>query len=206
MRELASLVFLLALVGCDDGRTTPPDPDASSPPGADGSTPQTDGGSPPPTPDSGTPPSDGGTPPPPADGGGGSTAGADPRAGYIGCGGTSCMSPEVCCVSLSGQTCGAASSCTGGFSAAGHCDGREDCSSGEACCVHFEMFDTMNGAFCRSGGCPSGDNELCHSDADCSRAGDTCVACEPPTGGVLDVVYGICSSDGTCPSPYTTAS
>ncbi len=131
-----------------------------------------------------------------------SASGADPRPGHVGCGDVSCATPEVCCVSLSGQMCQAASSCSGGFSAAGHCDGREDCMGG-ACCVHFGMFDPMNGAFCRPGGCPSGDSELCHTDADCGSG--TCVRCVPPTGGVLDVTYGICSADGRCPSPYTMA-
>src|SRR5690606_20282622 len=96
-----------------------------------------------------------------------STAGADPRPGFIGCGDTSCESPEVCCVGLSGQSCTAASGCTGGFSAAGHCGGREDCGSGESCCVHFEMFGSdPNGAFCRAGGCTGGDDELCHDSSD----------------------------------------
>ncbi len=134
-----------------------------------------------------------------------SAAGADPRAGFVGCGDTSCEWPEVCCVGLSGQMCTGASGCSGGFSAAGHCDGPEDCGSSESCCVHFEMFGSdPNGAFCRPGGCPSGDDELCHDDSDCT-GGATCVACVPPTGGVIDVVYGICSSGGTCPSPYTMA-
>jgi len=132
-----------------------------------------------------------------------SAAGADPRPDFIGCGDMSCASPEICCVSLSGTMCTGADGCGGGFSAAGTCDGPEDCGGGQACCVHFGMFDPMNGAFCLDGGCPADDNQLCHRDSDCG--GGTCVACAPPTGGVLDVTYGICSSDGRCPSPYTMA-
>jgi len=208
-----TLLLAVALAGCDDGNTTPGRDASGTPPsGEDASTPGTDAGSIPtpdagstPTPDAGsTPTPDSGSTPEPDAGGGESTSGADPRAGYVGCGETSCESPQVCCVSLSGQMCTGGSDCSGGFSAAGHCDGREDCGGGEACCVHFGMFDPENGAFCRSGGCPSDDNELCHTSAGCS-GGETCVSCVPPTGGVLDVVYGICSSDGTCPSPYTMA-
>ena len=42
-----------------------------------------------------------------------SASGADPRPGHVGCGDVSCATPEVCCVSLSGQMCQAASSCSG---------------------------------------------------------------------------------------------
>jgi hypothetical protein len=130
--------------------------------------------------------------------------GSDPRADKIGCGmSTSCTSPQVCCVSLSGLSCTEESGCTGSFSATGHCDGPEDCDSGNKCCLHFEMFSSEpNGAFCRSGDCPMGDNELCHTESDCDE-GTPCVECKPPTGGTLDVTYGICSPDGTCPSPFT---
>ena len=212
------LLLLVLLTACGSSTTrpdsgSPPPPadgsvvDSGTDPGIDSSTPVPGvdaGAADSSSPDSGpgaTP--DGGTPDatPPM----GSAAGADPRPGFVGCGDTSCSAPDVCCVSLSGAMCGAADSCSGGFSAAGTCDGPEDCDGGgSACCVHFGMFDPMNGAFCLPDGCPSGDNELCHSDADCGSG--TCVACEPPTGGVLDVTYGICSPDGMCPSPYTAAS
>ncbi|HJL20575.1 MAG TPA: hypothetical protein RMH99_33270 [Sandaracinaceae bacterium LLY-WYZ-13_1] len=216
---MLALAASLALAACDD-RSGGPTRDAGGPPGADAgpsAPPSTDAGTtdPPgtdatsdsPGADAGTtdpPGADAGTSDPPDGGPGESTSGADPRAGYVGCGETSCAAPQVCCVSLSGQTCTADTGCSGSFSAAGHCDGVEDCDGGESCCVHFGMFDPDNGASCRSGGCPSGDSELCHSDADCTGSA-TCVRCEPPTGGVLDVVYGICSRDGRCPSPYTMA-
>lgn len=209
MRATIFFASLLVLAGCDGARDQAPDAARPTPP-MDGSQvgvdsgPRPDDGGPPLGPDSGPPVIPDGGPAPTPDGGAMSTSGADPRPGYVGCGSASCMSPQVCCVSLSGQTCTAASGCSGSFSAAGHCDGREDCGAGQACCVHFGMFDPNNGAFCRDGGCPSGDNELCHTSADCT-GGATCVRCSPPTGGVLDVVYGICSSDGRCPSPYTAA-
>lgn len=217
MRSHFFVLSLLLVAGCDGGSSQTVDAgripdrnvDSGSPsPGIDSGTPMpgVDAGPTPTAPDAGPRPTpDAGPPGAPDAGPPMSTSGADPRPGYIGCGDTSCMSPQVCCVSLSGQTCGAASSCSGGFSAAGHCDGREDCGSGQACCVHFGMFDPNNGAFCRDGGgCPSGDNQLCHTNADCG-SGSTCVRCAPPTGGFLDVVYGICSRDGRCPSPYTAA-
>lgn len=227
---LLTLVFSLipSLVACEsdtraglDSGPTPPGSDAGSggvdsgpPPGVDAATPNDAG----PGGGGGADAGPGGGPTDAGPGGGGGTdagpggggmsaAGADPRPGYIGCGeGPSCMSPQVCCVGLSGAMCTGADGCSGGFSAAGSCDGPEDCGGSQACCVHFGMFDPENGAFCRDGGgCPSGDNQLCHSDADCG-GGATCVACSPPTGGVLDVTYGICSASGTCPSPYTSAS
>mgnify|MGYP001814510530 CR=1 FL=1 len=139
-----------------------------------------------------------------ADAGGGATIdGPDPRPGYVGCGeGTSCMNPQVCCVSLSGLACTAASACSGGLSAAGNCDGPEDCSGGQACCVAFS-FTSESGTFCRDGGgCPSGENELCTRDADCSGSGATCVGCVAPGSSL---VYGICTTDGSCPSPYSPA-
>ncbi|MBX3272327.1 MAG: hypothetical protein KF729_18860 [Sandaracinaceae bacterium] len=215
---LPALCALLLAFACDDSR---PGTDAGAPPpsGLDAGPTGVDAGPPAPGVDSGPIPqidaggsgtfdagpagTDAGGSTGADGGGGGSVSGGDPRAGYVGCGMTSCMAPQVCCVSLSGATCGAMASCSGGFSAPGTCDGPEDC-SGNACCVHFGMFDPNNGAFCRAGGCPSGDNELCHGDSDCT-GGARCVACQPPTGGILDVTYGICSRDGRCPSPYTMA-
>lgn len=213
--SLSLLLFACSGSSGSDAGAPPPDGFDAGPTGADAGPPApgVDAGPIPPLDAGGSGPFDaGGSPGTDAGGstgtdagGGGSAAGADPRPGYVGCGDTSCMTPQVCCVGLSGAMCTASSGCSGGFSAAGTCDGPEDCGGGEACCVHFGMFDPMNGAFCRAGGgCPSGDNQLCHTNADCG-AGATCVACTPPTGGVLDVTYGICSADGRCPSPYTMA-
>jgi len=219
------LGLIPSLVACEsdiragfDSGPTPPGSDAGTggvdagpPLGVDAATPNDAG---PGVPGADAGPGGGGTDAGP--GGGGMDAGPGggmrhrglrSRAGYVGCGeGPSCMSPQVCCVGLSGAMCTGSDGCGGSLSAAGTCDGPEDCGSGQSCCVHFGMFDPMNGAFCRDGGsCPSGDNQLCHSSADCA-GGETCVACSPPTGGVLDVTYGICSASGTCPSPYTPAS
>lgn len=194
-----------------DAATTPPSPTPTPPtptppvPGDTGTPippappPPEDGGAPPtPPPPAPPPPEDAGAPPPPA------TAGSDPRPGYVGCGDTSCMTPDICCVGLGGAMCGGSTSCSGPLSATGTCDGPEDCSGGQACCVHFAMFGSEpNGAFCRTGGCPSGDQQLCQRDTECP-SGQRCIGCMPPTGGFLDVTYGLCSA-GTCPSPYTPA-
>lgn len=128
------------------------------------------------------------------------TAGSDPRAGYIGCGDVSCQAPDVCCVSQSGLAC--AGSCSGFLSASGTCDGTEDC-GGQACCVKFGFGGGPNGSFCRAS-CARGDHRLCHVDADCT-AGQTCERCAPPTGGIIDLVYGVCSTGGRCPSPFSPA-
>ena len=203
---LISILTLLAL-GCSESSTpsripSPSAPDASAPP----STPMTPGTptadasptpTPPPTPGtpdaSPTPPMspDASTPPPSS------------TAGVVDCGDETCTLPgEVCCVSLSGLSCTAEGSCTGFGSAPGYCDGPDDCTAGDACCVTFSL-GGRNGAYCEPG-CGDGSFYLCGSDSDCPTS-ETCIPCRPPTGGILDVTYDICSASPSCPTPFTDA-
>ncbi|HJK89598.1 MAG TPA: hypothetical protein RMH85_01325 [Polyangiaceae bacterium LLY-WYZ-15_(1-7)] len=211
---LLSLLLCLALAcGDDDGRgggvdsgTTPTpgvDSGTTPTPGVDSGTPTTPGV------DSGTPTPgvDAGTTSPGEDAGSGSTDMRDPRLvsderpGYVGCDGTSCMAPQVCCTSLSGQMCASESGCGGAFSSAGTCDGPEDCGAGENCCV------SMSGAVCQAGAC-SGSNvaELCQVDSDCDPGAEcrTCAAFTGPTGPG-DLYFGMCTTTGSCPSPHSEA-
>ncbi len=141
--------------------------------------------------------------------GGGATAGNDPgaAAGVVTCGDTSCSTPDICCVSFlggmnGGFECKAKDACTGFTSAPGTCDGKEDCSGDQACCAKFSL-QGGSGAFCEAS-CMGEAQALCHSDADC-EGGKTCIACAPPTGGIVALVYHLCSATPMCPSPYMNA-
>jgi hypothetical protein len=118
---------------------------------------------------------------------------SDPDPDEVACGEETCIpsAGEVCCVSMSGMTCELEADCTG-FSAPASCDGPEDCPAGQHCCVGFPA-----GARCIQDGCTNNDQELCNYANDCEGY---CTACKGPGS---DLVYGLCTQDDTCPSPYT---
>jgi len=139
--------------------------------------------------------------------GGATGTGNDPgaAAGVVTCGTTSCNTPQICCVSFlggmnGGFECKAQADCSGPTSAPGTCDGKEDCGAGEACCAKFSALGG-SGAFCKPM-CDTDAQALCHTDTDCGQ-GETCIPCAPPTGGIVSLVYHLCSATPECPSPYT---
>lgn len=168
--------LLLVAVACG-GTDSDDDPPAG---GADA----TVGGAPDATPVPGAPdatPGGGGGSPDAMPGGGG---GGDPEAGVVQCNGAPCdvTGDDVCCITISGQTCKPAVECTDGFSAPQHCDGPEDCGTGQACCAVFEFGGDI-GSFCRDEcqtNMQGNEAELCHDTGDCSHAGETCNVCEFP--------------------------
>jgi len=195
----------LTVVGCGGGSGTGDDSgnDSGTVPGTDSGTPGTDASTP--GRDAGTPgtdsaitPTDSGAP---VDAGTEDAHGArdpritsDPDPDEVACGGATChpSSSEVCCVSLTGMTCKAAGSCTG-LAAPAACDGPEDCPSGQRCCVGFPA-----GASCGATACTGTAQELCNYEEDC--AGRRCTPCSAPGSSLI---YGLCTADSICPSPYT---
>jgi hypothetical protein len=96
-------------------------------------------------------------------------------------GGTTCDSPQVCCLDFSGGSCTAAASCTAGIPLS--CDGPEDCRTDggtEVCCANINVSGSFSGAaVCvTDGSCtPTGvGGILCHTNADCPTATPTCSA------------------------------
>jgi hypothetical protein len=113
-----------------------------------------------------------------ADSGGGGTAGEVP------CGPDAvCVSPEGCCVTGGGaddQSCTAQEDCMDGIYQG--CDGRDDCSGGDYCCV-----TETDGIICvGAGDCALA---LCETPDDCPNDGDLC--CMGDNG------YGACAADCT---------
>ncbi|MBI5481015.1 MAG: hypothetical protein HY906_19305 [Deltaproteobacteria bacterium] len=95
----------------------------------------------------------------------------DPTTG-VPCGGDTCSSPDVCCVTMQGASCTA--DCQQGLSLA--CDGPEDCPTGTpVCCGDIGMqgggTECVADGNCDSGGYTSG--VVCHNDGDC-QSGETC--------------------------------
>jgi hypothetical protein len=84
------------------------------------------------------------------------------------------LASESCCVTgfaSDAATCHAGTACTAGTGNRAVCDGPEDCSGGQVCCV-----DIVNGttACINAATCPlTAPFQMCHSDADCP-AGQTC--------------------------------
>lgn len=81
---------------------------------------------------------------------------------------------EVCCVAGSAphQECTEPQACSEEGPFAASCDGPEDCNPGEKCCMPGGI---PIGTFCRSTcGSPYPGETLCHSDQDCSGAGQLC--------------------------------
>ncbi|WP_053232668.1 hypothetical protein [Sandaracinus amylolyticus] len=144
--------------------------------------------------------------PPGTDAGGGGGDERDPRLetdpdpGQVGCGSMTCNVPaQTCCTQLSGQTCVAPSSCSGGLAAPGNCDGPEDCSDGQLCCAPSGFADLTTGTTCAAS-CGSR-HAMCQTDADCS-GGATCHTCRPPGG--MGGVVGLCNTGASCPGSYTS--
>ncbi|MBX3245997.1 MAG: hypothetical protein KF901_02305 [Myxococcales bacterium] len=212
-RSSLVLVALLFSFGCGDDDGDRPGADSGTPvPGTDSGTPipGTDSGTPIPGTDSGTvdPGTDSGTVDPGTDAGMTDPARdprlqSDPRAGYVSCGGASCEVPmNACCTSMSGQTCGPPSSCSGGLIAQpGYCDGPEDCAGGQVCCAPGGLSDVFagTGTTCEAS-CTGTRVMMCQTDADC-LAGSACHTCWPPMR--MGNIVGICgAAGGGCPSPY----
>jgi hypothetical protein len=94
--------------------------------------------------------------------------GGDPWAGIQCWSGPCTTGTQVCCISDSTEACVAAGSCTERLSAG--CDGPEDCSPGETCCVPS---DGVGSTYCRAGGCLSSESAACHNSLQC-LPGDSC--------------------------------
>lgn len=172
--------------------------DAWVPPGTDGGTPvDTDSGTAPDVDSGTTPGTDSGT------GGGGDRdprLESDPDPGQVTCGSATCNVPsQTCCTMLfpQGQSC--TTSCSGGTSARGDCDGPEDCSGGEICCAPSGLTDLAMGTTCESS-CGTR-FQMCQTDSDCP-GGQSCHTCEPPMG--MGNVVGLCNASDRCPGNYTT--
>jgi len=91
--------------------------------------------------------------------------------------GQTCRLPVHCCFDdYSSQHNGGCSTNTCSFEIT--CDGPEDCGAGQVCCAHA-VNDPTDGTIgyllaCQSGGCATGDWEICHPTTGCST-GTTCV-------------------------------
>jgi hypothetical protein len=87
------------------------------------------------------------------------------------CGGSTCYSPQLCCVTYSGtMSCTTASGCSNGLPV--RCDGPEDCGGGTpVCCGGLSSGTSCVG----TGACSSGSTGgvVCHTSADCPN-GQTC--------------------------------
>ncbi len=102
---------------------------------------------------------------------------ADPHQGVVGCDQMSCdLSTSLCCVGLSGSSCKPIADGCGRLEAPQHCDGPEDCTGADICCVGFPA-----GANCKTA-CGGLEQELCHATSDCSTSGDSCQLCMFPGG------------------------
>jgi hypothetical protein len=156
----------------DDGGVGPSD-DASLPP-----PPPMDGSVPPP------PPMDGSVPPPPP-------MDASTGPGGIKCGSATCnAATQDCCASLSGQTCVAKGTCSGGATIA--CTDSSACKAGEVCCASGGLGG--GGAKCATT-CTMG-IVLCATDAEC-KAPQKCLSgfggyktCRNPPPGGFDGGFG----------------
>ena len=107
---------------------------------------------------------------------------------------TACPIPaQICCDLTSGQdTCIASS----GVCAERRleCDGPEDCSATQECCLWSDRSECMDIGICGTTG--SITEVMCHLDQDCDTgAGESCCGTAP--GPVADV-YGVCRI-GACP-------
>jgi hypothetical protein len=199
-KRVICVAFALIIGGCGggDGSSSdssppgndlgPPNPDAA--PGTDVSVPAPDA----------APGTDGGTPPPTDLGADAPTHNplitSDPDPDDVACGGATChpSQGEVCCVSMMlGMSCKPASACVG-LAAPAYCDGPEDCPGGQHCCVGFP-----SGAKCNATACSGTSQELCNFDQDCATQ-----HCTPCKGPGSSLVYGLCTTGTTCPSPYTS--
>jgi len=120
---------------------------------------------------------------------------SDPDPDEVACGKVTCYPSkgEVCCVSMFGMSCKPASGCIG-LAAPAACDGPEDCPGGQHCCVGFP-----SGATCSAAACAGQSQELCNYNEDCATQ-----QCTPCKGPGSSLVYGLCTTDTSCPSPYTS--
>jgi hypothetical protein len=196
MRIIGFAICVAIIGGCGDGDGSGNDsgtPRTDSGSGADSVIPGTDVGtdSAVPGPDHGTTQTDSGTDTSTRD----PRITSDPDPDEVACGSATChpSQGEVCCVSMLGMTCKAASACTG-LAAPAACDGPEDCTGGQHCCVGFP-----SGAKCSADACSGQSQELCNYDADCAT--QHCTACKGPGSSL---VYGLCTTGTSCPSPYTS--
>jgi hypothetical protein len=190
--------LVLIVGGCSDDSGNGPTPDTGGTPGPDAAAGQDTGT---PDPDASSPQLDGTTPV--ADlaatdqGSDAKTRDpritSDPNPDAVACAKATChpSKGEVCCVSMFGMSCKLASAC-GGLAAPAHCDGPEDCPSGQHCCVGFP-----SGAKCDTNACSGQSQELCNYDQDCATK--HCTACKGPGSSL---VYGLCTTGTKCPSPY----
>ncbi|MBI5482644.1 MAG: hypothetical protein HY906_27570 [Deltaproteobacteria bacterium] len=102
--------------------------------------------------------------------------GAPPDGGgYYGipCGWGICVAgEEFCCVSGSApvQECVAVDVVGPHCDFGARCDGPEDCGYNQQCCMPS---GAIMQTYCVAGSCPAG-RALCHSNADCTRAGESC--------------------------------
>jgi hypothetical protein len=92
----------------------------------------------------------------------------------VDCSGDTCTPSQECCVRGLGEmaSCVNQGNCMG---AVIECDGPEDCSGGDDCCLS-STGPTSGGSACTSGTCQ---REICHSPADCTSPTDMCCALGP---------------------------
>ncbi len=117
--------------------------------------------------------SDGGGPPITSTNDGGPINTTDPRAGKISCGSATCdVASSYCCPAFGDAECKPSADapfCQNVL----HCDGAEDCTGGNVCCIP----GTDNEATCRAD-CPSSGplkgRVLCHTDAPKCPTGQQC--------------------------------
>ncbi len=122
-------------------------------------------------------------------GGATGTGGTGGSGGYAGvdCGGFTCTSGKICCVSqmLAYLSCTPSTSCSDFLVT---CDGPEDCGgAGHQCCLPSGALIQTT---CTTGSCLAG-LAMCHTAADCEQ-GQTCCP-----GNLMGYAYSSCQS-GTC--------
>lgn len=116
----------------------------------------------------------------------------------VACGtsGTTCASSTTCCEAAGGASCEASpGTCTGDTYL---CDGPEDCTGGNVCCI---VFDGGPGSRAGSSCLPSCVTGLvrypaCHDAGDCD-VGDAC--CDSLGGPTTTSPYHVCIAGGGCP-------
>jgi hypothetical protein len=129
---------------------------------------------------------------------GGMTSGSGEQmpgiANEVTCGMQSCdIRTNYCCIGFVGATC-QNTPCTG-LSAPQRCDGPEDCSGDEICCVGFPAGASCGANMGSLNGCGVNQEALCHQDEDC-LGGRGCYVCDYPGNSKVK----ICSQEGYQPA------
>ena len=109
--------------------------------------------------------------------------------GEVMCGGMTCdITANTCCLGITGNATCAPGECALG-TAPQACDGPEDCSGTQQCCVSFPA-----GASCQDACNGFGSEPLCHLDSECP-ADEVCLDCDYPGGSRVS----LCGALGSTP-------